>query len=178
MRAMILALLAVGLLHGQAASVHFSPTGNPFPVWQKITISNSGSNLTVTCVPTTANCGTATVAKAAATTQSVTVYTLPANGYVFGCPQVKTTTAFIGPTTLTSTLGLTGSLTFFFSTVFDLKAAVSATNFAPASNICLAQGSTTRSSTDVILALTSTIENISSVSAGVVEVQIPITVLP
>jgi len=162
----------------QSSQIHYLPTGNPFPVWQKITVSNSGSNLTVACVPTTTNCGTATVAKAAATTQSVTVYTLPANGYVLGCPQVKTTTAFTGTTTLTSTLGVTGALTFFFSTVFDMKAAVSATNFAPSNNICLAQGSTTRSSIAVILALTSTVENISSISAGVVEVQIPITVLP
>lgn len=173
---LVVLLVGVGLLMGQS-QVHFLSAGNPYPVWQKITVTNSSTNLTVTCVPATVNCGTATVAKAAATTQSVTLYTLPANGYIVGCPQVKTTTAFVGPTTLASTVGVTGALTFFFSVPFDMKAAVTATNFAPVANICIGQGSNTRASTAVILALTTTIDNVSTISAGVVEVQMLISVL-
>jgi len=88
---------------------------------------------------------------------------------------IKTTTAFTGTATLTATLGITGTLTACISTPFDLKAAVSNTNFSvalPTTPIVSYAG------TNLILALTSTIDNITSISAGAVDVTITWQVLP
>lgn len=174
----VLIFAFAGAVQAQS-QMHYFSTGNPFPVWQKITVANSGSNFTVTCVPTTTNCGSATIAKAAATTQSVVVYALPANGYIASCPQIKSTTAFTGTfVTLTGTLGTTQSGTFYTSSLYDLMGAVSATNFAPATGLCVGLGSTTRSATNLTLNLISTVANVSGATAGVVEIQFLITVMP
>lgn len=172
-------LLALAAAVQAQGMMSYSATGNKFPVWQKITVANSGSNFTVTCVPTTTNCGTATVAKAGATAQSVVLYALPANGYIASCPQIKSTTAFTGTfVTLTGTLGTTQSGTFYTSSLYDLMGAVSATNFAPATGLCVGLGSTTRSATNLTLNLISTVANISGATAGVVEIQFLVSVMP
>lgn len=175
----LIALAAMADVSALAQSkMHYLSGGNAFPVWQKITVSNSGSNFTVTCVPATANCGTATVAKAAALTQSVTLYALPANGYIAACPQIKTTTAFAGtPATLTATLGTTESATFFLSSLYNLLTAASNTNFAPATGLCPGLGSTTRAGTNVLVNLIATVGNVSTISSGAVEVQLLVSVI-
>ncbi len=163
-----------GLASAQRVQMHYTPTGNIWPVWQRINLALSGSNFTVTCVPATANCGTASVAKAAALTQSVTLYTLPANAFVDSCV-VKSTTAFAGTTTLTATLGVTGALTSCVSTPFDLNAAVSNNNLAsvsPTAPVLSVAG------TNLILALTGTVSNLSAISAGAVSVWVKLSVLP
>lgn len=178
MRLLIGFLLLAEALCGQAAKMHYFSTGNPFPVWEKITVANSGSNFTVTCVPATTNCGTATVAKAAALTQSVTLYALPANGYIAACPQIKTTTVFAGtPATLTATLGTTESATFFLSSLYNLLTAASNTNFAPATGLCPGLGSTTRAGTNILMNLIATVGNVSTISGGVVEVQLLVSIV-
>ncbi len=156
------------------SQMHYLPTGNPFPVWQKISVANSGSNFAVTCVPATTNCGTASVAKAAALTQSVVLYALPANAFIDSCV-VKSTTAFAGTTTLTATLGVTGALTSCVSTPFDLNAAVSNTNL---SSIVLTAPVLSVAGTNLILALTGTVSNLSSISAGAASVWVKLSVLP
>lgn len=156
------------------STMHYLPTGNPFPTWQRVTVTNSGSNFTVACSPTTTNCGTATVAKAAALTQSVVLYALPANSFVDACA-VKSATAFAGTTTLTATLGTTGALTSCIATPFDLNAAVSNTNL---SSIGLTAPVVSVAGTNLTLALTGTVSNISAISAGAVSVWIRLSVLP
>lgn len=136
----------------------------------KWVIANSGANFLITNPDGT----TSTVAKAAAVTQSVTVFALPAQS-VLGTCIVKPGTAFTGTTTLTATLGVTGTLTACVSTPFDLQAAVSNTNFTavlPATPVVSFAG------TNVLLALTSTINNLSSISAGSVTVWLVWYTLP
>ena len=167
-----LALLFAGCisLYGQS-TLHYLPLSpGGVPQIAKWTVENSSTNLLITKPDGT----TSTVAKAAATTQSVTLFALPANATVLSCT-VKTGTAFTGTTTLTATLGITGTLTACVATPFDMKAAVSNTNFAvalPTTPIVSFAG------TNLILALTSTVDNLSSISAGSVTVWITWMVLP
>ncbi len=166
--------LAACLLASAQSQMHYLPTGNPFPTWQRINVASSSSNFAVTCVPATANCGTASVAKAAALTQSVVLYALPANAFVDACV-VKSTTAFAGTTTLTATLGVTGALTGCVSTPFDLNAAVSNTNL---SSIVLTAPVLSVAGTNLILALTGTVSNLSSITSGSVSIWVKLSVLP
>lgn len=148
------------------------------PIWVKITVTNSTTNFTVTCagpVSFTGICGTTPIAKAAATTQSVTLATPAVNFAVDECI-IKTATAFTGTTTLTATVGKTGSLTSCTSVVYDMKAAVSTTNFGQTTAIST---SISFNGTDaMLLALTSTIDNISSISAGSVVIWLKLELLP
>lgn len=171
MRAVALFLMSTVGLFGQGAQVHYLPT-NPGAVVQsaKWTVANSSTNLTITNQAGTV----VTTAKAAATTQSLTIFALPAKAMVLSCV-VKSTTAFAGTATLTATLGITGTLTACVSTPFDLMAAVSNTNFSvalPTTPIVSYAG------TNLILALTSTVQNISSISAGAVDVTIVWQIIP
>src|ERR1041385_3329615 len=169
MREMIPFLLSM-MAMGQSV-VHYFPMSPGADVQiAKWTVANSGSNFLISNPDGT----TSTVAKAAQITQSVTVFALPANGKILDCT-VKTTTAFTGTTTLTSTLGVTGSLTGCIGTAYDMKAAVSNTNFSvalPATPIVSFAG------TNVILALTSTIDNLSSISAGAISIWLTWSTLP
>jgi hypothetical protein len=133
------------------------------------TIANSGANFLITAPDNT----TTTVAKAAAVTQSVVVFALPANSVVQSCT-IKSGTAFTGTTTLTASLGITGTLAGCVAGPYDLKAAVSATNVT----IAATPGIVSIAGTNFILALTSTIDNLSSISAGSVTVWMTWYVLP
>src|SRR4029077_6294474 len=103
MRTVILFLGLSVIGFGQGAQIHYLPT-NPGAVVQsaKWTIANSSTNLTITnqAGPVV------TTAKSAATTQSLTIFALPAKALVLSCV-VKSTTAFTGTTTLVATLGVT-----------------------------------------------------------------------
>jgi hypothetical protein len=169
---MLAIVLFLFSLAAQAQSVvHYFPMSPGADVQiAKWTVANSGSNFLITNPDGT----TSTVAKAAQITQSVTVFALPANGKILDCT-VKTTTAFTGTTTLTSTLGVTGVLTGCIGTAYDMKAAVSNTNFSvalPATPIVSFAG------TNVILALTSTVQNISAISAGAISIWLTWSILP
>ena len=171
MRTVVLFFASALALLGQGATIHYLPT-NPGATIQsaKWAVANSSTNLTITNQAGTV----VTTAKAAALTQSLTIFALPVKAMVLSCV-IKTTTAFTGTATLTATLGITGTLTACISTPFDLKAAVSNTNFSvalPTTPIVSYAG------TNLILALTSTIDNITSISAGAVDVTITWQVLP
>jgi hypothetical protein len=166
-----MAVISAGLAFGQGSVIHYFPT-NPGAVMQvgKWTVANSGPNFLVTS-PTGS---TSTVAKAADITQSVTVFALPANSVIVSCV-MKSGTAFTGTTTLTATLGVTGTLTACVSVAYDLKAAVSNTNLTaalPATPVVSIAG------TNLLLALTSTVDNLSSISAGSVSVWLAYYILP
>jgi len=169
-RCLLLLFVAGAAIQAQS-TLHYLPLSpGGVPQIAKWTVENSGSNLLITKPDGT----TTTVAKAGATTQSVTVFALPANATVLSCT-VKTGTAFTGTTTLTATLGITGTLTACVATPFDMKAAVSTSNFSvalPTTPIVSFAG------TNLILALTSTIDNLSSISAGSITVWITWMVLP
>jgi hypothetical protein len=167
----VIFLFLASLALAQSPTVHYVPA-NPGATIQsaKWSIANSSTNLTITNQAGTV----VTTAKAAATTQSLTIFALPAKAMVLSCV-VKSTTAFTGTTTLVATLGITGTLTACVSTPFDLKAAVAVGNFGPPT---LTVPIITYAGTNLILALTSTIDNISSISAGVVDVTITWQILP
>jgi hypothetical protein len=96
------------------------------PRCDRFTLSNNGTNWTVN--------GTVGAAIAAATTQSVTLFALPARGKITGIT-TKTSTAWNGTgfTTLTSTVGdSVGGATTYMSSAYDLTAAASNTNFLDA----------------------------------------------
>lgn len=95
------------LLACAQATVHYLPMA-PGAMMQtgKWIVANSGANFLITNPDGT----TSTVAKAAATTQSVVMFALPANAVVLGCT-AKSGTAFTGTTALTATVGVTGTLT-------------------------------------------------------------------
>jgi hypothetical protein len=145
------------------------------PVWMKVTVSNSTSNFTVVCAPAISQCGTSPVAKAAATSQSVVLAT-PAVTFIVDECLIKTATAFAGTTTLTATVGITGSLTSCTSVAYDMNAAVSNTNFG---RTTVLPSAISFNGTDaVILALTSTINNMTAISAGSVVVWLKVVFLP
>lgn len=151
--------------------MHYVPL-NPVgvPLVAKWIVTNSTTNLQITQPTGT----TSLVAKAAAVTQSVVLFALPAKSTILSCT-IKSDTAFTGTTTLVGTIGITGTLTACVSTPYDLKAAVSNTNLAitlPTTPVLSWAG------TNLILALTSTIDNISSISAGAVQIQLVYTILP
>lgn len=73
---------------------------------------------------------TSPLTPAAATTQTITLDTV---NFPFVTAMVmKTNIAFTGPATVTVNLGTTGSTTFYYAGNYDLKAAVSSTNFVSA----------------------------------------------
>lgn len=171
-RKLVFLLLAVcSTLGGQSRVMGSFPIPGPVSVWQVYTIANSSTNLLIT----KPDGSTTTVAKAAATTQSVSLVTPGANFTLDGCI-VKTSTAFVGPTTLTATVGITGTLTGCVSVAYDMKAVVSATNFGLPT---LVTAATSTNGTDaIILALTTTIDNITTISTGTVVVWLRFVLLP
>lgn len=154
--------------------VHYLSTGNPFPVWIKCTITNSSTNLVVSGT----GCTAATIAKAAALTQSIPLFQLPAGGYVHSF-RIKSATAFAGTTTLLAGLGTASTPNLFLVsavTGYDLNAAVTNTNLTLA--LPLVVGSDTAAAVNVVALLTSTVSNISSISAGSVDVSVLWSKLP
>jgi hypothetical protein len=149
------------------------------PMWVKVTVTNSSTNFTVTCAGPasfTGICGTSPVAKTAGTTQSVTLFT-PATNFVIDNCIIKTATAFTGmQVTLTGTLGITGSLTGCVSVSYDLMAAVAVGNRGiPTVIPSIASFNGTDAA---ILALTSTVANISMITAGSVVIWMRVVFLP
>lgn len=169
-RASLFLALTVVLL-AQQTTVHYFPMkATGIPQVGKWIVANSGANFLITNPDGT----TSTVAKAAATTQSVVVFAIPANGAVLSCT-AKTGTAFTGTTALVATVGITGTLNACVATSYDLQAAVSNTN------VSVALGLTpivSVAGTNLILALTSTIDNVSAISAGSVTIWMTWYILP
>ncbi len=144
-----------------------------YPTWIKCTVTNSTTNLVVSGT----GCTAATIAKAGALTQTIPLFALPAKGYVHNY-RIKTSTQFAGPTTLLAGLGTTGSTDLFLvsSTGYNLKTAVSNTQIT--TSLPLVAGSDTAAASNVVLSLTTTIDNITTINAGAVDVWVMTSTLP
>jgi hypothetical protein len=177
----VIALFFASLAFGQSVPAVNTPIATTWPlsavpIWVKVVVANSSTNFTVTCTgPASLVCGTSPVAKAAGLTQSVVLAT-PGASFVLDNCVVKSGTAFAGPTTLTGTVGISGTLTGCVSVGYNLEAAVSATNFGLPTVVT--SGVSTNGTDSIILALTSTVQNISTISAGSVTVWLKLVLLP
>lgn len=111
---------------------------------------------------------------AGALTQDVPIWYVGAK-YKIAKTTVATTTAFTGTATLTSSIGdSVGGATFYDATNFDLKAAVASANFHDASpNI-----SATSAGSYLQLHFIATTNNLSSISAGAVDVTVCVSNIP
>jgi len=160
---------------GQSGMLTYNPV-NPgaVPMWIKCTVTNSTTNLVVSGT----GCTAASIAKAAGLTQSIPLFPLLAKGFVHDF-YIESTTAFVGTTTLLGGLGTTDSPNLFLVsavTGYNLKTAVSATNHTTLKPLVV--GSDTSAATNVVLALTSTVDLLTSISAGVVDVYVLRSVRP
>ncbi len=144
-----------------------------YPTWIKCTVTDSTTNLVVSGT----GCTAATIAKAGALTQNIPLFALPAKGYVHNY-RIKTSTQFAGTATLLSGLGTTGSTDLFLvsATGYNLKTAVSNTQIS--TSLPLVAGSDTAAATNVVLSLTATTDNITSINAGAVDVWVMTSTLP
>lgn len=109
----------------------------------------------------------ATAFTAAATTKSLTLFTLPAGGIIHAC-KIKPSVAFVGPsvTACTIQVGIAGT-TNKYGSALDCVPAVSATNFG----IDYTNGSESHTATTAILVkATATGANLSVLTAGAVDI--------
>ncbi len=141
--------------------------------WIKCTVTNNSTNLVVSGT----GCTAGNTAKAGALTQSIILFPLPANGYVKNF-RIKNSTIFAGTTTLTAGLGTTATTGLFLvsATGYNLMAAVAATNISTVNP--LVSGADTTAATNIVLSLTSTVQNLSSISSGAVDVWVFWSTLP
>ena len=110
-------------------------------------------------------------------TQDVTLFQLPANGYI-GDLRIKTNTACTGATTAVTGLGLTGNDVFYHAANYDISAAVSATNLLDQAT---AIGSTSTSAINVLASLitTSGSQYVDTLAAGcAVDYWVRVSTLP
>jgi hypothetical protein len=132
--------------------------GVDYPAWQKYSVVFI-ANAAADCVSVN---GGASVPAAGGLTQSAVLFQLPAKGMVeFAI--LKTATACTGTTTLVATVGDAGGATKFRSATYDLKASVGDTNVAGAPALAAPSSA---AAANVVLGLTSTVENLTSVVAG------------
>lgn len=149
------------------------PLGNMLGV-HKYTITKTAGNWVLTGTGAASS-----QAAAAALTQEITVFALPARSYVAEGQVVKTTTACAGTTTLQMTnLGVTGETDKYGTYTYDLKAAVTDTNFERLSGEPSGPPNT-YATINMIVTLVSTVQNISSVTDGCAfELQVSYAVMP
>jgi hypothetical protein len=127
------------------------------PIWSRHTIAANATNWVID--------GVVGPAKASALTQTVPIYTMPANAFVHNV-RTKTTTACTGTLTLLATLGTADNILWYLATGYDLNASVSATNYGPLTGLTDNAGNTTTASKDFVIGLVSTVQNLSSVASG------------
>ncbi len=103
--------------------------------------------------------------KTAGLTQNLAIFQLPAKGYVQAF-RIKSATACTGASTLVTGLGTASSTSRFLNSAvgYDLKAAVSATNFN--NNAVITPGSDTSAAVNIVASLVSTGSNIDQIAAG------------
>ena len=146
----------------------FTPGKFGQPLWSKYTVT-AIANAVNGCANAN-GCwqvnGVLGAIKTAGLTQSVTLFQLPANGYL-NSYRLKTATACTGTTTLFTGLGTASTPNLFLIsavTGYDLQAAVSATNISTA--LPLVQGSDTTAAVNLVASLTTTVDNIDQIVAG------------
>jgi hypothetical protein len=167
-RHILLAWLAWLLLPWLLSASNISTIPPQVPTWHKYSLAKI-ANATGGCTNAngcwTVNGGTA-VNAAAALTQDIVLFALPAQGSVDTPLRMKTRTACSGAATaLITSLGDTASDTYFASGLtYDLTAAVSATNL---SNVLpTALGADTSASTNITVTLTTTVNNVDQLATG------------
>lgn len=140
------------------------------PFWLKFNIRVSGVNFIITAPDGVET----TVARAAALTQVVNFFTLPTRVFLHAYCE-KTAVAFVGVATLTNTIGITGTPTWISGGApFDMKAAVSQTNFSAAA---VGLGADTFDETFATVALTSTVQNLSALSIGSLDLWLQVSIM-
>ncbi len=153
----IIAFIALSVPLFAQGEMTYTTTGAAFPLWQTYSVVKTAGNWLI-------NSGNSQVA-AAATTQAINLFTLPAGGYVHAV-RIKTTTACSGITVTTLTgVGTSGTAALYATGLtYNLQTAVSATNILIP--ILAAQGSDTNSSTGVTVTISGAAQNISSIANG------------
>lgn len=115
---------------------------------------------------------------AAAMSDDVPLCDLPPNAFI-NAVRIKSSVISAGATTMTGTVGVTGADTFFISTVYDLMAAITATNFAQGDlTVPDPVGNNTTAAIGLVVGLISTVANLDQLTAGVFDVWIQLALLP
>lgn len=115
-----------------------------------------------------------TALQAAATTNDIQLFSLPAKTFIHKVV-IKNTTAFAGTTTYTLSVGINGSLVKYLAP-FDVKQAVSNTTFGV--SIVNETMEDFGSAVSIRLAATSTVQNLNQSTAGAVDVYVLTSLLP
>jgi hypothetical protein len=104
------------------------------------------------------------VAAAAALTQDIVLFQLPAKGEV-SRGRIESSVAATGPTTSVATVGVAGNNHLFLDSgsAYDLMASVSDTNLTTFTPLV---GSSTAAAVNVVLNVTTTVQNVSAIAAG------------
>jgi hypothetical protein len=168
-RSIGMALLALALLVGpglQGSNIAQAVV-TPFPLWSSylVTAIGNGVNGCANANGCWSINGALGPNKAAALTQNIVLFGLPANGFVQSY-RIKSAVQCTGTASLASGLGTASSPNFYLisATGYDLEAAVSATNITTA--LPLLTGADTSAAVNVVASLTSTGQNIDQVTAG------------
>jgi len=140
------------------------PGGN-IPAWKKYSLLAIANG--VNGCASANNCwqvnGVYNSDKAAALTQDVVLFQLPAKGKVLDW-RIKSNTACTGNTTLKTGLGITGSNVIFRAQTYDLMAAVADANVSEGPTAVPA--TSTHAAVNVLGSLIATVSNISSTAVG------------
>ncbi len=165
----LLLLLLSSIGHAQLGGggiIGTRPVTPAIPEWQRFRVTKIANGV-AGCANANGcwqvNSGTP-VAAIAGLTQALVLFQLPAGGFVHGA-RLKSRVACSGATTITVSLGVTGNVTFFVSSLYDLIAAVADTNFST-TLAAGAAGSTTNAAINVVAGLTTTVQNIDAIANG------------
>lgn len=117
-----------------------------------------------------------TALQTAATTNNIELFSLPAKTLIHKVI-IKQSTAFLGTATYTLSVGITGTLAKYIA-AYDVTTAVSSSNFGGSLVTVNATLEDFLSATSIKVAATSTIQNLSSSSAGAADIWVLTSTLP
>ncbi len=117
-----------------------------------------------------------TALQTADVTNNIELFSLPAKTVIHKVI-IKQTTAFLGCATYTISVGIAGTLAKYIA-AYDVTAAVAATTFGVSLATVNATLENFSSAASIKIAATSTIQNLSSSSAGAVDVYVLTSTLP
>ena len=117
-----------------------------------------------------------TALQTAGVTNNIELFSLPAKTVIHRVI-IKQTTAFAGTATYSLSVGITGTLLKYIAAA-DVTAAVAATTFAVSAATIVATPENFSSATSIKLSAVSTIQNLSSSSAGAADIYVQTSTLP
>jgi hypothetical protein len=132
-------------------------SSSPTQLWQKYTLSHTNF-------------------QTAALTNSITLVSLPAKTVVYDVI-VKHSTVFAGTASYTLSVGITGTLAKY-TAAFNVQQAVSNTAFATIANTLVPQVESFTAAVNLLVTATSTTQNLSSSTAGAVDIWVLTSTLP